>query len=76
MANQSIHSRVELLEQIVNDLRGRDTASKLRKTDWLVARHRDQKELGIETSITEEQYIDLLRYRQECRNNYTKNEGE
>ncbi|MBQ9246474.1 hypothetical protein IJ182_09435 [bacterium] len=39
----------------------------LNNTDWLVIRHRDQIELNIETSLTQEEYIDLLEKRQQAR---------
>jgi|ETNvirnome_2_300_1030623.scaffolds.fasta_scaffold260889_1 hypothetical protein len=42
-------------------------ARKLSKTDWLVARHRDQQALGIATSLSEAEYIELLEDRQEWR---------
>lgn len=43
----------------------RDAA--LLTTDGIVERHRDQKELGGITSLTEEQYHELLMYRQQLR---------
>ena len=36
-------------------------------TDWKVTRHRDQLTLGIETSLTNEEYLNLLTQRQEAR---------
>ena len=39
----------------------------LNKTDWLVIRHRDQLALGQTTSLTDEQYLDLLTKRQAAR---------
>ena len=39
----------------------------LTDTDWLVIRHRDQLALGQETSLTNEQYLDLLAKRQAAR---------
>lgn len=36
-------------------------------TDWKVTRHRDQLALGIETSLTNEEYLNLLTQRQEAR---------
>lgn len=36
-------------------------------TDWMVSRHNEQKILGLDTTITEEQYTALLKYRQELR---------
>ncbi|KVC87936.1 phage tail protein [Burkholderia ubonensis] len=43
----------------------RDTA--LSATDWIVARHRDEKLLGNGTTLTEDQFSMLLRYRQALR---------
>jgi len=40
----------------------------LDETDWKVLRHRDQLAFGIEASLTEEQYLELLQQRQEARN--------
>ncbi|MDE2101156.1 MAG: tail fiber assembly protein [Patescibacteria group bacterium] len=37
---------------------------RLRETDDLVERHRDERELGGPTTITENQFTELLRYRQ------------
>jgi len=48
-------------------LRNNGARGFLANTDWLVMRHRDQLELGIETSLTQEQYLDLLNKRQEAR---------
>lgn len=39
----------------------------LEETDWLVTRHRDQVGLSAETSLTEQQYQELLHQRQETR---------
>lgn len=39
----------------------------LDNTEWKVQRHRDQLELGITTSLTQEEYMELLRQRQEAR---------
>lgn len=39
----------------------------LSDTDWLVIRHRDQLDLNQETTLTNEQYLDLLAKRQAAR---------
>ena len=39
----------------------------LNDTDWIVIRHRDQLALGQTTSLTNEQYLDLLTKRQAAR---------
>ena len=44
-----------------------DATNYLTDTDWLVIRHRDQLALGQETSLTNEQYLDLLVKRQAAR---------
>ena len=44
-----------------------DAKSYLTDTDWLVIRHRDQLAFGQNTSLTNEQYLDLLVKRQAAR---------
>jgi len=44
-----------------------DATNYLTDTDWLVIRHRDQLALGQTTSLTNEQYLDLLAKRQAAR---------
>lgn len=39
----------------------------LNSTDWKVIRHQDQLALGIETSLCEEEYFQLLQQRQQAR---------
>ena len=39
----------------------------LKQSDWLVTRHRDQRDLGIETSLTQDDYLNVLRQRQQWR---------
>ncbi|OAE17626.1 hypothetical protein A2T76_03515 [Pseudomonas brenneri] len=36
-------------------------------SEWIVARHRDEVDMGQETQITPEQFSELLRYRQALR---------
>jgi hypothetical protein len=53
-------------EQIADSMRAkRDHA--LKATDWLVARHQDEKLIGNGTTFTAEQLTALLRYRQTLR---------
>lgn len=40
----------------------------LSSTDWKVIRHKDQIELGVPTSLTDDEYLTLLKQRQEWRN--------
>ncbi len=42
----------------------------LKETDWYMMRHRDQVELGVPTSLSDEQYKALLQLRQDARDNY------
>lgn len=42
-------------------------AEKLAEVDWIVQRHQEQVALYIPTNITEEQYINLLYYKQQLR---------
>lgn len=44
-----------------------DAQSFLDSTDWKVLRHRDQQDLGLPTSLTAEEFQDLLRQRQMAR---------
>ncbi|KWD49897.1 phage tail protein [Burkholderia ubonensis] len=54
-------------EQLADAKRAaRDAA--LRATDWLTARHQDEKVLGDGTTLTPDQYEQLLKYRQTLRN--------
>lgn len=53
---------------VANILESNKTARNyLTDTDWLVIRHRDQLDLNLETSLNNDQYIDLLNKRQEAR---------
>ena len=40
----------------------------LNSTDWKVIRHKEQQDLGIETTLTQEEYLELITQRQEWRN--------
>ena len=53
----------------ITNLLNTNTESKnyLNDTDWLVIRHRDQLDLKQKTSLTNEQYLDLLAKRQAAR---------
>lgn len=50
------------------ELQNQEAQSFLDSTDWKVIRHRDQQELGIATSMTAEEFQDLLQQRQMARN--------
>lgn len=47
----------------------------LSDTDWLVIRHRDQLDLNLETSLNNDQYLDLLAKRQEARKQVIEYDG-
>lgn len=58
----------EIQDRIIsNEINSREYQTFLNETDWQVVRHRDQLELGIETSLTNEEFFDLLRARQDSR---------
>lgn len=40
----------------------------LNETDWKIIRHKEQQDLGIETSLTENEYLNLIKERQNRRN--------
>lgn len=51
-----------------------DDASKfLNDSDWKVIRHRDQLALGVETTLTSDEYLELLQERQEARKKVINN---
>lgn len=59
---------VKNTKAVANILENNKTARNyLTDTDWLVIRHRDQLDLNLETSLNNDQYIDLLNKRQEAR---------
>lgn len=39
----------------------------LNSTDWQILRHKEQVDLGIETTLSEEEYLQLITKRQEAR---------
>lgn len=39
----------------------------LNNTDWKIIRHKEQQDLGIETSLSDEEYLELIAQRQERR---------
>jgi len=40
----------------------------LQSTDWKVIRHKEQQDLGVETTLTQDEYLELITKRQEWRN--------
>ena len=53
------------MERTKNLKAQRDAA--IRETDWMVIRHRDEIESGVETTLNEAGYISLLEHRQSLR---------
>jgi len=51
----------DLLDKVTNDI---EALKSLSQTDWLVLRHYRERELGIGTSISEEDFIKLEEHRQ------------
>lgn len=54
-------------EQLVGEFEREWRNQVLAATEWLVTRHRDEQELDRETTLTAEQYAQLLAYRQDLR---------
>ena len=64
---------IKKTKAIENLLNTNDEAKRyLNDTDWLVIRHRDQLALGQITSLSNEQYLDLLAKRQAAREKVTE----
>jgi hypothetical protein len=57
--------KTKAVEKLVQD--NAEATDYLTNTDWLVIRHRDQVDLNQTTSLTNEQYLDLLAKRQQAR---------
>lgn len=49
-------------------------SANMTSTDWLVNRHRDEKEMGDSTSLSEDQFKEVLEYRRDLRDWPTKAE--
>lgn len=54
-------------DKYFSELDKSDAEEFLKDTDWKILRHKEQQELGIETSLSEEEYINLIIERQERR---------
>jgi hypothetical protein len=54
-------------DAVINTANSEESISFLNSTDWKVIRHRDQLALGVETSLTTEEFQELLRERQNAR---------
>ena len=53
-----------MLDSMVADIARKNNLSFLAATDWQVLRHLRQQVLGVETSLTHDQYLDLERRRE------------
>lgn len=70
------HEKAELINKkwvlnadlLFEELGKKEAAEFLNVTDWKIIRHKEQQDLGIETSITQEEYLQLITKRQEARN--------
>ncbi len=63
--NEKYVKKTKAVSNLINT--NNELRNYLADTDWLVIRHRDQVDLKQETSLTEDQYIDLLNKRQAAR---------
>ena len=63
--NGKYNKKTRAIENLLNT--NDEAKHYLNDTDWLVIRHRDQLALGQTTSLTNEQYLDLLTKRQAAR---------
>ena len=63
--NNKYVKKTKAITELVNT--NNESKKYLNETDWLVIRHRDQLDLKQETSLTHEQYLDLLAKRQAAR---------
>lgn len=63
---------IDISAQIEQDEINQVALKFLAETDWKVVRHRDQQELGIATSLTAEEFQDLLQERQMARNSIVR----
>ena len=65
LINNKYVKKTKAITELVNT--NNESKKYLNETDWLVIRHRDQLDLKQETSLTQEQYLDLLAKRQAAR---------
>lgn len=65
-ASRVIPVDAAILEQKNTDVLNAQQREFLNSTDWKVLRHIRQKALGITTSLTEEQYLELERQREDA----------
>ena len=63
--NEKYVKRTKAVSDLINT--NIEAKNYLSDTDWLVIRHRDQLDLKLQTSLTEDQYHDLLNKRQAAR---------
>ena len=57
------------LDEVAREKQNMENLAFLSSTDWIVLRHIREKALGLQTSITEDKYIELERQRQQAADN-------
>ncbi len=61
------------LDSLFSEADSEEASKFLTNSDWKVIRHRDQLALGVETSLTSDEYLALLQERQEARKKVINN---
>lgn len=61
-------------DKFIEETLSQEALEFLNATDWKVVRHRDQIDLNITPSLTNEEYITLLEYRQKAREEVLNND--
>lgn len=56
-----------LPDNLLQEIRAKDRIVALNSMDWMTTRHRDQRDAGGVTTLTEEEYAELLNYKQALR---------
>lgn len=64
LATKSVREDTAEKDRVATEAANKDHYELLNTTDWKVLRHMRQKALGIETTLSEEEYLDLERARQ------------
>lgn len=58
---------LDITDEVNQELANKEALSFLEGSDWKILRHKDQQDLGIATSLTAQEYQDLLQERQMAR---------
>ena len=56
------------IDELLEKANSADGLELLKSTDWKVLRHQDQLVLNVETTLTQEEYLELLQQRENARN--------